>query len=398
MYDLVVVGSGPAGSTCARKAALAGLDTAILEKEKHPREKICGGAIGPRVEQELGVPIDKIAERKFYSASILGPEGDSVELTLQKKRGYMVKRSRFDSSLLERAKDAGVDVFDDAKAVACEQLRRAVRVLCEGDSFKARLIAGADGFESVVARSMKMRDCWQPDEVAIGFATNIPLEERIIEEISYKDSNGWLGLEIYPGAIRWGYGWFFPRREEISIGLGCRSDKAENLKAEWESFLQQVQKNKKIEVEKPNQQGFRLPFYTRSTKLVSRRTMLLGDAAGLASPITGEGIYYAIRSGTIAAEVAKEAVDMKRAAHVISYQERIAEELGKQLEVERFIAETLFQSEDRISRLIRLLSEDKVLRGYARQIILGNSREYLKRKIIQRMITRHPLEAIRFTI
>jgi flavin-dependent dehydrogenase len=126
--------------------------------------------------------------------------------------------------------------------------------------------------------------------------------------------------------------------------------------------------------------------------------MLLGDAAGLASPITGEGIYYAIRSGTIAAEVAKEAVDMKRAAHVISYQERIAEELGKQLEVERFIAETLFQSEDRISRLIRLLSEDKVLRGYARQIILGNSREYLKRKIIQRMITRHPLEAIRFTI
>ncbi|MBS3795003.1 MAG: NAD(P)/FAD-dependent oxidoreductase [Candidatus Thorarchaeota archaeon] len=398
MYDLVVVGSGPAGSTCARKASLAGLDTAIVEKEEHPREKICGGAIGPRVKRELGFSIDAIAERKFYSASICGPEGVNAELNLQKGTGYIVRRSRFDSYLLERAREAGTDVFEDSKTVACEQLRSGVRVLCEGDSFKARLIAGADGFESVVARSMKIRDCWQPDEVAIGFATNVPLEEAIIEDASYKDSNGQLGLEIYLGAINWGYGWLFPRRDEVNIGLGCRSDKADNLRAEWEAFLQKLKRSKRAALEKSNYEGFRLPFYTRSAKLVSRRTMLLGDAAGLASPITGEGIYYAIRSGTIAAEVAKETVDMKQAAHVISYENRISEELGKELEVQRFIAKTLFQSGERISRLIRLLSEDKVLRGYAKQIVLGKSSEYLKRKIIQRMITMHPLEAIRFSI
>lgn len=398
MYDLVIIGGGPAGSTCARKASIAGLNTAIVDRETHPREKTCGGAASPRVERELGFSIDAIAERKFYSASIRGFEMGNVELNLQKTNGYIVRRSRFDSYLLERAREAGADVFEDSKAVACEQLRKGIRVLCQGDSFKARLIAGADGFESMVARSMKMRKCWQPDEVAIGFVTNVPLEEAIIEDISYKDSNGQLGLEIYLGAINWGYGWLFPRRDEVNIGLGCRSDKAKNLRAQWEAFLQKLKKNKRAALEKSNHKGFRLPFYTRSAKLVSRRTMLLGDAAGLASPITGEGIYYAIRSGTIAAEVAKETVDMKQAAHVISYENRISEELGKELEVQRFIAKTLFQSGERISRLIRLLSEDKVLRGYAEQIVLGKSNKYLKRKIIQRMITRHPLQAIRFSI
>ncbi|MGV9169805.1 MAG: FAD-dependent monooxygenase [Promethearchaeia archaeon] len=312
-----------------------------------------------------------VAERKFHSARIHGPESSSVDLNLQEETGHMVKRSRFDSYLLEKAREAGADVFEGTETVACEQLRRGIRVLCKGDSFKSRLLAGADGFDSIVAKSLRMRGCWQPDEVAVGITANVPMKELQIEEASYKDVDEQTGLHFYFGAIEWGYGWFFPKHDEVSIGLGCQSDKANNLTEKWERFVGQPERSKRMKVDVSNRRGFRLPFYARSTKLAARRAMLLGDAAGLASPISGEGIYYAIRSGAIAAQVAKETVEMKRISHVNSYERRIREEIGRELEVHKFIAKTLFESNDTVERILRLLSKDEVLQRYAKQIISG---------------------------
>lgn len=126
--------------------------------------------------------------------------------------------------------------------------------------------------------------------------------------------------------------------------------------------------------------------------------MLLGDAAGLASPISGEGIYYAIRSGAIAAQVAKETVEMKRISHVNSYEHRIREEIGREREIQKFIAKTLFESNDTVERILRLLSKDEVLQRYAKQIILGNQNKNIKQKIIRRILTKHPLKGLRFAI
>ena len=128
MHDLIIIGGGPAGASCARKAALHGLDVVLLEKSVHPRDKLCGGGLIPRVKDLVDFDISGVIERDIHAVRLISPSGQRPYLKRDTQAGYTVKRSKFDHHLLKKAEEAGARVEQGNEVVAIEQLRSGIRV------------------------------------------------------------------------------------------------------------------------------------------------------------------------------------------------------------------------------------------------------------------------------
>ncbi|MFW9943884.1 MAG: geranylgeranyl reductase family protein, partial [Candidatus Sifarchaeia archaeon] len=323
MHDLVIVGGGPAGATCARRAALNGLDVLLVEKEVHPRQKLCGGALTQRAAELIDFSIERAVQMNFCGGRVYSQSGECLEGSLNNYTGHLVDRTDFDHLLIQEARKAGAQVEEGVEVVAVEQTRTGIRVLTLGDSYKAHLLVGADGVNGVVARMTGLRDRWTSDSVALCIATDIPMEhDEIVRTMSMTDSE-FLGIDLHFGIVDIGYGWCFPKKNKLNVGIGCRMDKAAGLRDHWDSFLKRVEKLKGVSFKVPRRNAFRVPFGGRTRRHVTRRTMLVGDAAGFVSPVTGEGIYYAILSGLVAADVASEAAEMKMPYHLVTYEKKL---------------------------------------------------------------------------
>jgi flavin-dependent dehydrogenase len=256
---------------------------------------------------------------------------------------------------------------------------------------------GADGVNGIVAQNLGIRNRWDPQHVALCIAADVPVSSMEIEKMmSLKDSPGELAIELYLGLLRWGYGWCFPKRDEISIGIGCRMDYIKRLQNHWKKFVSLIESNKEMHLDTSGWSAWRVPIGDPLCRKTARRTMLVGDAAGLVSSITGEGINYAIESGIIAADVAIETVAIKNPLHVKEYEERIASRIGEDLRIAWSIAELLHRSPENIELVLEMTAKDTVLQRLVTDMLL-NQKPYseLKRKIIKRLLLRHPLMAIK---
>jgi geranylgeranyl reductase family protein len=397
LYDLTVVGGGPAGATCARLAAEAGLDVVLLEKAQHPREKPCGGALGPQVSKSLDIDVSPVVERTFNAARVHTPSRSTVILTSKELRGHIVTRSVFDAYLLQKAEAAGVEVIQGAEVVGVEQLRAGIRALAVGDSYKSQLLVGADGVNSIIARELAIRDKWALDKIALCFYANVPMETSDVESILVKsETNGLPCIELYFDLMSWGYGWCFPKREGLNIGIGCRMDKQVNLKQEWEKFVTRLQEEKRIKLDVRKKTSCRVPLGGRVLRCTSRRSMLIGDAAGLVSPLTGEGISYAIQSGKLAAKIASEAVKKKSPIHVVEYENQLKKSIGQELADIRWISELLHKSSNNKDLLFQIAAEDPIMMKYMTDLVSRvTAFSEVRSKVVKRMLTRHPLKSIR---
>ena len=395
-----MVGGGPAGATCARLAAKAGLDVVLLEKAHHPREKPCGGALGPQVSKSLDIDISPVVERAFNAAHVHTPSGSTVILTSNELKGQIVTRSAFDALLLQKAEAAGVEVIQGVEVVGVEQLRAGIRALAVGDSYKSHLLVGADGVNSIIARELAIRDKWAPDKIALCFYTNVPMETSDVESIMVtSETNGLPYIELYFDQVSWGYGWCFPKREGLNIGIGCRMDKQEKLQQQWEKFVARIKEEKGVKLDIPGRNTFRVPLGDRVLRCTSRRSMLIGDAAGLVSPLTGEGISYAIQSGKLAAEIAAEAVKKKSPIHVVEYENQLKRSIGQELADTRWISEILHKSPKNRDLLFQIAAEDPIMMNYMTNLVSRiTTFTEVRSKIVKRMLTRHPLKSIRLGI
>ncbi|MFX1604183.1 MAG: geranylgeranyl reductase family protein, partial [Promethearchaeota archaeon] len=354
MHDLVIVGGGPAGAICARRAAQNGLDVVLIEKEVHPRQKLCGGVLTQRVTDLIDFDIEQAVQTHFCGGRVYSQSGEYLEGSLRNYTGYLVDRTDFDHLLIQEARKAGARVEEGAKVVAIEQTKTGIRVLTLGDSYKAHLLVGADGVNGVVARMTGLRNRWPSDSVALCIATDIPMEQdEIVRTMSMTDSE-FLGIDLHFGIIDIGYGWCFPKRNKLNVGIGCRMDKAAGLRDHWKSFLRRVEKLKGVSLEVSRRSAFRVPFGGRTRRHVARRTMLVGDAAGLVSSVTGEGIYYAMLSGLLAADVASEAVEMKMPYHLVTYEKRLKESILRELNIAAGLSEILYKSRKNVELVFRI--------------------------------------------
>ena len=291
-HDAIIVGAGPAGSVLGYELARSGVDVLVLEKEIIPRYKTCGGGINLRAARLLDFDLSPITERVVYGGEVTYKLGHRFVKHYAEPDTYMVMRDRFDRFLADRAVAAGAKVLDGRKVTRIEHNNGYVAVRCQDDAFKGRLIIGADGANSVVARHLGLME---------GVGMSVALEAEV--DVSSSLPARWDSLAtIYIGVIPGGYAWVFPKEDHLSIGVVGDVKYAHRLRQYYRRFLEAQD----LGVHRVRQfKGHRMPMRRTGMDIQWGRGLLLGDAAGLIDPFSGDGIYYAIRSAHLAAPVVR---------------------------------------------------------------------------------------------
>jgi geranylgeranyl diphosphate/geranylgeranyl-bacteriochlorophyllide a reductase len=303
-YDVVVIGGGPAGATAAQDLASQGL--AVLLLDRAGRIKPCGGAIPPRLIKDFAIP-DHLLVAKARSARMISPNDRKVDIPIDNGFVGMVDREHFDEWLRERAAQAG--------AVRCNGTFDRVEPLAEGGNLvhfkqqlddgpregtsktvRTRCIIGADGARSAVARQC----------VNAGEKTDYVFAYHEIVRAPATPPAGYDGTRCdvyYRGALSPDfYGWVFPHGDTLSIGTGS-ADKGFSLRGAT-AALRQTSGLQDLQVIR--REGAPLPMKPLRRWDNGRDVVLAGDAAGVVAPASGEGIYYAMASGRMAAEAVAE--------------------------------------------------------------------------------------------
>lgn len=394
-YDLIVVGGGPAGATCARNAAQLGLEVLVLEKDRHPRRKACGGGVTVRVREVLGFDLSDVVERQIYGLRLYSPTGSEIEHSRHEPSGLTVRREDFDALLLEKAKEAGAEVNEGSKVVDVIEESASVRAVTEDTAYTGHLLVGADGVNSIVGRKTGIQPGWKDDEVGLCIEASVPMEYTDISRIFNERSL----IEVYFGPVLHGYAWAFPKKDEVSLGIGVRVSKMLNLKDEWKRFIAGFEKRHSVKCDLYDTTAARLPLRGRIRNTCSKRVMLVGDASGLVAPVTGEGIYYAIESGRIAAEVAYEELPKGREADARSYEQKCIGEFNQDLTIAQSLAKLLLKSNKNMELACQAALSDPVLREYMTELVMGmKAYKEGRNRIVKRLLLKHPAKALRLIV
>ncbi|MEE9199031.1 MAG: NAD(P)/FAD-dependent oxidoreductase [Dehalococcoidia bacterium] len=294
--DAIIVGAGPAGSVLGYELARAGADVVVLEKERIPRYKACGGGVNLRAARLLDFDISPVTERVVYGVEVTYKLGQGFVKRCPEPLTFMVMRDRFDCFLAERAVATGAAVLDGRKVTRIEEANRHLLVRCGEEAFQGLLIVGADGASSVVARHLGlMREAGL--SVALEAEVDVPSSA-----LARWDSLVTIDIGVIPG----GYAWVFPKADHLSIGVVGDVRHVHRLRQYYRRFLQ-AQHLGPYQVRRFR--GHRMPMRYPGMDIQQGPGLLLGDAAGLIDPFSGDGIYYAIRSAQIAAPVVLKALE-----------------------------------------------------------------------------------------
>jgi len=328
-FEVVIVGSGPAGGSAALGLAKAGVKVAVLERASLPRRKTCGGGVVQRALRLLPPNIRDAVERDCFVAEMnLLDTGLHFETRRQAPIISMTMREQFDYLLLSTARDAGAYIQPSCRVLDVFQHNERVELVTSTGPLSARFVIAADGAKSVVART-----------------ANLPDNRRLIPALEYEVFVGDSLLEQFSrsarfdvGVVPYGYGWVFPKREHLSIGiLTMRSDRT-NLNERFDPYMRFLGITSPLRMER---HGSLIPVTTRSGPFAFGRILLAGDAAGFVDPVTCEGITFAIQSGQIAA---RSLVGGNLRAEAVSqaYDREIAAEILPELNTARRLATILY--------------------------------------------------------
>ncbi len=338
-YDVIIIGSGPAGANAALELSRSDLHILVIEKESLPRKKPCGGAMPPSVSELIRVDISKVVKnRTGFLESYYNYEDRVMERFLESEAPIMIDRSEFDYYLLKQAAVEGsgkVELLDNSRVVSVDEKEDEVRVALEsGGKYSARYLIGADGALGKTASCvglMKKRK----------FATSIDAE--IITDEQYYDTHS-DRLHINYFCLPYGYGWIFPKeKNRFSCGVGTWG-KPLDIRAEINRFIKRsIPENciKNIQIS-----GYPIPVFQGTRRLSTKRVLLTGDAAALVDPVRGEGIRFALHSGKIAAAVIlkllRENKKPSDQSILTEYDKRVYEEIGKELKSQLFFQSLAF--------------------------------------------------------
>ncbi len=353
-FDLIVVGAGPAGAAAAVTARRAGLSVALIDKASFPRDKLCGGLVSGRSLSAL----DRIfGARPSRDLFLISRQVDFVwkgKPLVSFRAPYdlwFTMRCDFDHALFRAALASGAADFSGQRWSDLDDLNGRI-TLESGKQLVFRALIAADGVTSPVASQLFGR-AYDPQKVAFAYEVECPPDpdhpNRMVVDFA---------------AVIWGYGWRFPKRNSLTIGVGGLQVQNPNLREMLQVMLP--------DIKTPKVKGAFLPFGDFRRDPGWANILLAGDAAGLVDPLTGEGIAYALESGEIAAKCVvqalsddkpkKAASDYKRALKPIHGELKRAVKLRQFAFSPRF--ETVFREKLESSSNLRQLFFD-LLEGKA---------------------------------
>ena len=286
-FDAIVVGAGPAGSTTALRLASEGARTLLLDKARFPRDKPCGGGLTVRALRQLPVSPDPVVEQVVDRFQVTFRYHDGLTGDGAGPLVYMTQRRRLDQFLVEQAVDAGAAFRDGVKVRAIDLADDRVRVDVDGQPVEAAVLVGADGANGTTASSLGL---------AGSFTYGVALEGNLVDERTVERFAGLAALEL--GAVPGGYGWVFPKGDHVNVGVGGWAAEGPRLR----THLADLCRYHGVDPEALTElRGHRLPMRRASSGLVCGHALLVGDAAGLVDPISGDGMFEAFVSSRLAA-------------------------------------------------------------------------------------------------
>jgi geranylgeranyl reductase family protein len=288
-FDVLVVGAGPAGSAAALHLVRGGASVLLAEKARFPRDKPCGGGLTGRalrwrpcdVEPVVEHVVDRFVVRSGYRARCARrSETPLIQMT---------QRRRLDAYLAEQAAEAGAELRDRAPVAEVALEPAGVTARVGRAPVRADYLVGADGANGIVARAAGLGEGIQ---CGVALEGNVPWSS-----LAHKpyDETAWVELGVVPG----GYGWVFPKGEHANLGVGGWLDEGPRLR---EHLARLARAHGVDPARLTDVRGHRLPMRHLGAPAAAGRTLLVGDAAGLVDPLSGDGIYEAFVSARLAAE------------------------------------------------------------------------------------------------
>lgn len=305
---MVVVGAGPAGSIAAYECSKLGLTTLLLEKSPLPREKACGGAVMYRGIRILkGCLPHALVEQRIFGLRFSLPNGIKSEFISDKMIGITVFRDRFDEYLAKRAVNAGSELMENTPVVHARTSNDSALVrLKDGREFRSKFLIGADGVNSVVSRSLGLRPLRKDlTKVGLGMESDFYVGADGVERAMNGNPSI---LEIIPAEDKISYGWIFPKREHLAVGVAGSGVHMRALRPIFDRFHKKLEKRLGIPLVLDKRRTCFLGGDGLGSENVVDRAILVGDAAGFVDPMMGEGIAYAMQSGIFAANVIDNAL------------------------------------------------------------------------------------------
>ena len=284
---MLVVGAGPAGSATAMHLARAGAGVLLVDKARFPRDKPCGGGLTGRALRHLPCDVEPVVERVVDRMVVRASYRTTLDRTAPGPLVAMTQRRRLDLHLAEQAAVAGADFRDGTLVAELELDDNGASARVGSARVWASYVVGADGANGMVARAAGL---------GAGILRGVALEGNVpwsaLEQTRYA-SVAWVELGVVPG----GYGWVFPKDDHANLGVGGWMEEGPRLRDHLERLARAhgVDPSELTEV-----RGHRLPMRELGAPAARGRALLVGDAAGLVDPLSGDGIYEALVSAKLA--------------------------------------------------------------------------------------------------
>ncbi len=300
VYDVLIVGGGPAGSTAARMLSRRGFHCLLLDKATFPRNKPCGGAISVHTYKNFPYIKDILGAASRGGKLYYGSPPMVLEETRDEIVAYYVLRVEFDKSLLDMTRQAGTEVREGVRISQIQIFNDKVTArAATGELFEGKFLIGADGVHSMVRRACGLERYWEKMRMAQAYVTEIEMDVGAIDRYF----SSWYSTHLH---LRFGhtsgYGWVFPKLHHVNIGFGemLQGTTPKTVLLHYRDFLRHCQK---FNLVPPLPEhafhplAWHVPMGGPMKHFTQQRVLLAGDAAGFVTPLMGEGIPYAMWSG-----------------------------------------------------------------------------------------------------